>query len=239
VNRQTTKERLLAAAEKLFAERGFEGVSVRDLAAEADVNVAAVNYHFQGKENLYKMVLLHRLHFKREASLAALAAAPRDKTGRPDLEGLIRSFVSQYLEEILGAPHGENFMRLVAWELHDPRRGGETFLRELVIPVHEALSDALVRAAPGLSREAASWAIMSLIGQIVHVVMRWYKRHEVHPDTVAGELLEEALPALAGPRDDYIRKAVDYLTRFSTGGIRLLAETDRASAEAKGRGCDG
>jgi AcrR family transcriptional regulator len=223
-DRRTTKERLLGAAEKLFAERGFEGVSVRDLAAEADVNVAAVNYHFQGKMNLYSEVLRRRLVFKREASLAALAAAPRDAEGRPILEDLIHDFVAQYLQEILASPHGRNFMRLIAWEMHDPQRGGEDFLRELVIPVHTTFAAALLEAAPGLTREAASWAIMSLMGQIIHVVMRWVKRHEVLPETVAGELLEQTLPALGGERDEYIRKAVDYLTRFSVGGIRALAE---------------
>jgi AcrR family transcriptional regulator len=223
--RPTTKERLLAAAEKLFAERGFEGVSVRDLAAEADVNVAAVNYHFQGKRNLYAQVLRRRLVFKREASLAALAAAPRDAEGNPVLESLVRDFVDQYLQEILASPHGHNFMRLIAWEMHDPGRGGEDFLRELVVPVHTSFLAALMQAAPGLSREAASWAIMSLMGQIIHVVMRWVKRHEMLPETAARGLLDQTLPALGGDRDEYIAKAVDYLTRFSVGGIRALAGT--------------
>ena len=53
-DKHETKQRLLDAAEVLFAEKGFDGVSIRELAAAADVNVAAVNYHFQGKQNLYR-----------------------------------------------------------------------------------------------------------------------------------------------------------------------------------------
>jgi AcrR family transcriptional regulator len=230
--RPGTKERLLAAAEKLFAERGFDDVSVRDLAAEAAVNVAAVNYHFQGKENLYQEVLRRRLEFKREKSLAALRAAPRDDAGQPVLEELIRGFVAQYLEEILATPHGENFMRLIAWELHDPRRGGETFLRELVIPVHEMFRGALMKAAPGLDREHASWAIMCLMGQIAHTIMRWYKRHELLKDRADGELLDRIFPHLAQPRDSYIRAAVENLTRFSVGGVLALASRPTESSPA-------
>ena len=47
-----TKERILDVAERLFAERGFDGVSMRDLTREAEVNLAAVNYHFGGKDAL-------------------------------------------------------------------------------------------------------------------------------------------------------------------------------------------
>ncbi|MFO7654826.1 MAG: TetR family transcriptional regulator [Candidatus Krumholzibacteriia bacterium] len=222
---------MLAAAERLFAERGFDGVSVRDLAAEADVNVAAVNYHFQGKENLYREVLLRRLHFKRDASIAALMSAERDARGRPDLDSLVGDFVRQYLEETLASAHGANFMRLIAWEMHDPRRGGTTFLRELVLPVHETFTGLLQAAAPGLGAKSASWAVMSLVGQIVHVIMRWYKCNEAQPGTPASELLAQTLPALHGPRDEYIQAAMEHLTRFSAGGVRALAASDRAAQE--------
>lgn len=49
----STKSKILAIAHKLFAEYGFNGVSIRDLAKECDVNVSAINYHFKSKENLY------------------------------------------------------------------------------------------------------------------------------------------------------------------------------------------
>jgi len=52
-----TRERLLDAAEKLFCQKGFEGTSIRDITAEAGCNIAAVNYHFGGKEKLYELKL--------------------------------------------------------------------------------------------------------------------------------------------------------------------------------------
>ena len=54
-----TKDRLLDAAEDLFAARGFAEVSIRELALAADVNIAAVNYHFHGKENHIHIILQH------------------------------------------------------------------------------------------------------------------------------------------------------------------------------------
>jgi AcrR family transcriptional regulator len=54
---EITRERIMKAAERLFAERGYEGTSVRAIVAKARVNQAAINYHFAGKEGLYREVL--------------------------------------------------------------------------------------------------------------------------------------------------------------------------------------
>ena len=56
-----TRERILKAAERLFAERGYDGTSVRAIVARARVNQAAINYHFAGKEGLYREICARRL----------------------------------------------------------------------------------------------------------------------------------------------------------------------------------
>src|SRR5438067_208004 len=56
-----TKSRILDAAERLFLEHGFEATSLRQLTAAAGVNLAAVNYHFGSKEELFQAVLTRRL----------------------------------------------------------------------------------------------------------------------------------------------------------------------------------
>ncbi len=65
--------RLLDAAERLFAENGFEGTSVRQITALADCNVAAVNYHFRGKDKLYLKMFGHRMRQIRDIRLASIA----------------------------------------------------------------------------------------------------------------------------------------------------------------------
>ena len=70
-----TRERLLDASERLFAERGFRSASVRDITRESSCNIAAVNYHFGGKANLYREVFLRRLRAMRKHRLDAIEAA--------------------------------------------------------------------------------------------------------------------------------------------------------------------
>lgn len=74
---EITRERIMKAAERLFAERGYEGTSVRAIVAKARVNQAAINYHFAGKEGLYREVL--------RTAFRALTAhtSPMPKRGRP------------------------------------------------------------------------------------------------------------------------------------------------------------
>ena len=57
---EITRERIFKAAERLFAERGYEATSVRAIVAKARVNQAAINYHFAGKDGLYREVLRRR-----------------------------------------------------------------------------------------------------------------------------------------------------------------------------------
>ena len=57
------EDRLLDAAESLFCEKGFDGASIRDITSQANCNVAAVNYHFGGKENLYSGIFIDFLPF--------------------------------------------------------------------------------------------------------------------------------------------------------------------------------
>ena len=69
---RTVRNRLLEAAAESFAEKGFDGTSVRDITAKASCNVAAVNYHFGGKENLYFAVFRRYMAEMRDIRIAAI-----------------------------------------------------------------------------------------------------------------------------------------------------------------------
>lgn len=56
-----TKDKIMTIAHNLFAKKGFEGVSVRDISKEADVNISAISYHFENKLGLYKNVIEYRM----------------------------------------------------------------------------------------------------------------------------------------------------------------------------------
>ena len=75
----STKDRILNAAEVLFAEQGFAGTSLREVTSRADVNIAAVNYHFGSKENLINEVFRRRMDEMSEARIALLQYADGEK----------------------------------------------------------------------------------------------------------------------------------------------------------------
>src|SRR5215212_6510170 len=109
------KLRILEAAEALFMEHGFEATSLRQLTAAASVNLAAVNYHFGTKEELFQAVLTRRLDPMNQERIELLARIERDAGGR-----------AVAVERILAA------MLVPALRLaRDERRGGKNFLRLL------------------------------------------------------------------------------------------------------------
>src|SRR5438876_1238178 len=110
-----TNTLLGAAAEQLFMEHGFEATSLRQLTTAASVNLAAVNYHFGSKEELFQAVLTRRLDPMNQERIELLEKVERDAGGRP-----------LSCEKILFA------MLIPALRLaRDERRGGKNFLRLL------------------------------------------------------------------------------------------------------------
>src|SRR5438132_11926503 len=77
-----TKTRILDAAERLFVEHGFEATSLRQLTAAAGVNLAAVNYHFGSKEELFQAVLTRRLDPMNQERIERLGRLERERGGK-------------------------------------------------------------------------------------------------------------------------------------------------------------
>src|SRR6188508_1502795 len=96
-----TRERLLDAAERLFAERGFRNASVRDITRESSCNIAAVNYHFGGKANLYREVMLRRLRAVRKARLDGIERALARGTDEATLELLLKEFTGAFVAPLV------------------------------------------------------------------------------------------------------------------------------------------
>src|ERR1700739_2231181 len=104
----TTKDRILDSAERLFARDGFEATSLRAITAEAGVNLAAVNYHFQSKEALVRAVIGRRIgpvNAKRRAMLDACEPA-RGEVPFP-LDPVLEAFIRRVLE--IASSHFKEF----------------------------------------------------------------------------------------------------------------------------------
>jgi AcrR family transcriptional regulator len=205
-----TRERLLDASERLFAEKGFRAASVRDITRESSCNIAAVNYHFGGKVNLYREVVLRRLRAVRKHRLDALDAALLQAGRNATLDFLVQTFATAFVAPLVEDNSGRLWLLLLAQELIDPQLPPETFNAEMVEPMERALMDALGQVCPDLQREDAQLCIHSLIGQLVHAVN-----------------LQRCLPEGDGNRR--LPEMVEHTVRFSVAGIRALSHESVAA----------
>jgi AcrR family transcriptional regulator len=162
-----TRERLLDSAEALFAGRGFHAASVRDITHAASSNLAAVNYHFGSKANLYRAVFLRRLGALRDLRVRAVERAIERDGG--DLEAILRAFARSFLEPLVSGEAGKRWVRLSSRELLDPQLPPGLFFDEIIQPTQASLARALKRLCPGLDSEQARFCAQSLVGQLMHI----------------------------------------------------------------------
>jgi AcrR family transcriptional regulator len=221
MNEPSTKERLLDAAEVLFARKGYDAVSIREIAGDAGVNLAAVNYHFQGKENLYREVLRRRLAPKREMLLAAIAKVEAAGDEAPRLEMLIRAFVGTHLEDALGTPGGLMGLHLMSREMSEPRHGARVLFRELIGPVRARIRKLFAELLPAADERRIQMIIGSLVGQFIYYAMFWHNRQAATQEPEQGDAM---FVSLGETSEDYIANVIDHVTRFTLGGIREICE---------------
>jgi AcrR family transcriptional regulator len=164
---QPTRDRILDAAERLFAVRGFHGVSVREITGEADVDVALANYHFGSKQGLLEAVFLRRaedLNAERLERLdAVLAARVR---GAPSLESIIDAFTHPLLDRSArGGTGWKSYFALIAEVNNSPELGSVLMTRHFDPVVHRFI-EAMRRALPGCDDRDLYWAYHFLSGAL-------------------------------------------------------------------------
>jgi AcrR family transcriptional regulator len=120
-----TRQHILKAAIDLFAERGFEGASVRAIVTKARVNQAAINYHFKGKEGLYLEVL--------KTAFDRFTLQERSDPGASP-EKALRNFVSEQLRPLLARDEISRYIRIFAWESARPSKVLRKFLENNAAP---------------------------------------------------------------------------------------------------------
>ncbi len=151
-----TRARILDAAEVLFADKGFEGASMRSLTTTAKVNLAAINYHFGSKEGLIVAVFARRLGPVNQERLALLEVAER--RGKAKLEDILEAYVAPVLRLIHDQQRGgETFMRLLGRSLYEPGAHLTQLFREEIEPVLSRFTRSLQRSLPNLHSEDLFW----------------------------------------------------------------------------------
>jgi AcrR family transcriptional regulator len=165
----TTKERILDAAERLFARDGFEATSLRAITAEAQVNLAAVNYHFQSKEALVQAVIGRRINPINAQRLAMLDVYEAKAGGAPlPLEQIMDAFLRPIVE--LVGSHAHEFVPLIGRIYTEPGDFTARLYKQQFEHMRDRFFPLLERALPDLPRDELSWRIHFSIGALAHTM---------------------------------------------------------------------
>ena len=154
-----TRTAILAAAERLYADRDFGDVTLRDIVAEANVNLAAVNYHFGSKDELIAELFVTRSLALNRERLSELKAAEEARGGRAPIEAVLRALVGPTLRGCLGPDNQRStaarFMIRVSIESVPPIRR----IRNREIDHLRKFVAAMARSLPGCSDVELYWGL--------------------------------------------------------------------------------
>jgi AcrR family transcriptional regulator len=201
---EITRERLLKAAERLFAERGYDATSVRAIVAKARVNQAAINYHFAGKEGLYREVL--RAAFR---ALTDRQLARAEEAKAMSREQALGEFVRRQLAPLTARDEFSRYMRIFNWETASPTAVFRKLVREEAAPFMGVAVDLVRRFLPEADQRTLAVAAIWLIGQC-GVFVRNRERLGELPVGITFE--ESAVEELAG-----------LVSRWAIGGLTRSA----------------
>jgi AcrR family transcriptional regulator len=164
----STKDRILGAAEELFAQHGFAGTSLRQVTSRADVNIAAVNYHFGSKENLVNEVFRRRMDEMSALRLSRLKTAVQQHPG--ELEPVLAAFVEPALAMAQDRHGGGAFIRVIARAYAEKNDSLRKFLSDQYGHVLRDFGKAIAVCVPGLSKEELYWGLDFLSGALTYAM---------------------------------------------------------------------
>jgi AcrR family transcriptional regulator len=166
------KRKLVEAAEKLFAEKGFEAVSVRDITQLAKTNVAAVNYHFGSREGLLNLVILRYATPVNEERLARLDSAERKWLGKGlPIEEIIDAFVRPLLGQVRKSSLPErSFYQLLGRIFAESGDGLVGDIEERFRHANDRFLRAFGKALPSLAEDELLARNHFMGGSVIHLL---------------------------------------------------------------------
>ncbi len=189
-DRMPTRDRILGSAERLFAQYGYDAVSIRQIGAAACAQIALINYHFGTKDRLYRAVFERRIAPLSERRRADLARALADRP-QPSLRAVLDALARPWVE-MRGTPEGRDYTRLIAREVNDPRESDRGIVAEFLDPIAQEFIAAIERALPDHARADIHWAYISFMGTLL-VVLANPERIARLSGTVFDDLSDDAV----------------------------------------------
>lgn len=194
-----TRRRLLEAAGETFAEKGFQAATVREICSRAEANLAAVNYHFGDKEQLY-LETVRYAHFAGQGP----PSSPPPSSATP--EQRLREFIYDFLSRLLDPNRPAWHARLIAREMSDPSARClemmAPYVRANFTALQAVLDDLLAQETPEVERHLIGF---SIVGQCLH-----FKMHRPIARLLVGE---EELATYD------LDRIADHITRFSLASL--------------------
>jgi AcrR family transcriptional regulator len=206
---ESSRERLLAVATELFGRRGVDGTSIRELAEAAGANVAAVHYHFGGKEELYAAVIeraFQRMEEHRASLERALATARAEGTPQA-AERSLATCIDEFLKRLFDGAEPSWAATFLSRESVQPTKAMGRVIREFVRPTWDTFLSLLDLLRPDLAgTQATRFVASSIVGQCLYY--------------------QQALPVVLSTfelrriDEDFLDKAAAHIVRFSLDALR-------------------
>ncbi|MBX6331553.1 MAG: CerR family C-terminal domain-containing protein [Gemmatimonadaceae bacterium] len=203
---EETKRRLLETARRLFGERGYAQVTIRDIVREARVNLAAVSYHFRDKLGLYMDVVKAALEVARAFNEETMRAPPGSSA-----EERLRCYIRAYLPLVVRADQKGWFHQLMRHEMAAPTPALDWMVQEAIMPRIEYLAQIVTELLGPAATEAR-------VRRCVTSIQAECLFYAPHPFKIAA--FGDWLPRT----DEAIRETADHIVAFTLAGIRAIAE---------------
>ncbi|MBD65548.1 MAG: hypothetical protein CME62_10095 [Halobacteriovoraceae bacterium] len=156
----TTKKKILEVAHKLFADKGFQAVSIRELAKACDVNIAAINYHFENKAKLYQETIKHSV-----ADMTRDIKEIYEAQSSCSIEDLS---IKVYNLFIAKSENLRSSFRLILTVSENHEAFGDSLIEHHGPPGGEYFYECLKQELPGVEQADLDWAVRSIFTQIIH-----------------------------------------------------------------------
>jgi AcrR family transcriptional regulator len=170
--REASIERILDAAEQLFAEFGYHGVTLKDVAARVGVSSTLIHYHFKGKESIFEAVWARKAPISSRNRLEAMRRYAEEAGDDITVEGALRAWIDTDLNsQIEDAAYWVAFGKIAA-QANSAAGWGARKMNNYFNPVVRALIDLLKRAMPDCDEETLFWAYHFVSGAMTHNMAR-------------------------------------------------------------------
>lgn len=168
-----TKQRILDAAEHLFAKDGYRGTSLRAITGQADVNLAAVNYHFGSKEALLEEVIKRRLlplNETRRQRIEEVRDNARKEEKIPDIKAVLLGFIEPTLQFREATPEAEHFVTFIGRSITDPDDTVRQVFHRFIKSLFHLLFETSCEALPDLPKDLVFWRLHFTLGSLFHTL---------------------------------------------------------------------